>query len=192
MAVPLTLDADRPGLLETLAARIVADAAGRRPVVVMDGGSGSGKTRLAAGLHALLSSDDPAWQLVDDDFYPGWTGLSAAWTVIPQQVLAARDPGYRPWDWRAGAEGPRHPLDPYAPILVEGCGALTPESAARASTAIWIEMAPDARRRRALGRDGDMFAPWWSLWEIQEELHWARHHPQRLAGVRILGEAVSG
>lgn len=190
--MPLTLDAARPGLLEALAARILEDAAGRRPVVVMDGGSGSGKTSLAAGLHGLLSAGDHAWQLVDDDFYPGWTGLSAAWTVVPQQVLADRDPGYRPWDWHADAEAPRRPLDPHAPILVEGCGTLTPGSAGKASTTVWIEMPPDARRRRAVGRDGDVFAPWWSLWEVQEELHWARHHPQRLADVCIInGEPAS-
>lgn len=191
--MPLTLDADRPDLLEVLVARILDDARGARPVVIIDGGSGSGKTTLANRLVASLdAASGSGWQLVHDDFYPGWTGLSAAWTVVPEQILAAHDPGYRMWDWQADAPGERRLLDPDEPVLVEACGALTPASAALATTTIWIEVDVATRRRRALARDGEMFAPWWALWAVQEELHRIRHRPQALADVLITGETLPG
>ncbi|AOZ46755.1 cobalt ABC transporter [Acidipropionibacterium acidipropionici] len=186
MAVPLTLDADRPDLLEVLVARILDDARGARPVVIIDGGSGSGKTTLANRLVASLdAASGSGWQLVHDDFYPGWTGLSAAWTVVPDQILASRDPGYRMWDWQAGSPGERRVLGPDRPVLVEACGALTPASAALATTTVWLEADSATRKRRALARDGEMFAPWWALWAVQEELHRVRHGPQDLADVRV-------
>lgn len=192
MAVPLTLAAGSPDLLDALTARILADAHGSRPVVILDGGSGSGKTTLANRLVAALeAASGSAWQLVHDDFYPGWAGLSAAWTVIPGEILAAHDPGYRVWDWKAGAPGERRALDPHRPVLVEACGALTPASAALATTTIWIEADAAVRKRRALARDGDMFEPWWALWAVQEELHRLRHRPGHLADVRIVCEELS-
>ncbi len=183
--MPLILPADQP---DRIADRILADADGARPVVLIDGGSGSGKTTLAGALIPILEQRSGApWQLVHDDFHPGWAGLSAAWTVVPDQILARDHPGYVCWDWAAMAPGGRQELDPEAPILVECCGALTPASAAMATTGIWCQTDPETRRRRALARDGEMFSPWWAMWAVQEELHRLRHHPDRLAGIVVRG-----
>ncbi|MDN6658140.1 MAG: cobalt ABC transporter, partial [Acidipropionibacterium jensenii] len=95
------------------------------------------------------------------------------------------DAGYRPWDWAAKAPGDRRELDAGAAILVECCGALTPASAAMATTRIWCEADPRTRRRRALDRDGEMFAPYWQMWAVQEELHWLRHRPRTLADIVV-------
>jgi hypothetical protein len=41
----------------------------------------------------------------------------------------------------------------------------------------------DVRRRRALGRDGDTYAPHWDRWSAQEEAYAARERPRERAGL---------
>lgn len=187
----------RPDQIDQIVARILDDAGEDRPVVLIDGGSGSGKSTLAEALVPVLeqrsapaghsTESSTGWQLVHDEFYPGWAGLSAAWTMIPNQILAGHDPGYVRWNWSHDAPGSRRVLDPGAPILIECCGALTPASAPMATTRIWCQLDAETRKRRALARDGESFAPYWAMWEVQEELHRLRNHPERLADV-IIGE----
>ena len=137
MATDMTLPDD----LDRLVDRLVRDARGRRPVMVLDGGSGAGKTRLATRLVGALGERGMhGVQLVSmDSFYPGWDGLQAASTMLPE-VLRVHDPGYWRWDWQAGRRTDRVGLDGDAPILVEGCGALTAFSAGVGTTAMWFVM----------------------------------------------------
>lgn len=155
--------------------------------ILVDGGSGSGKTTLARRLCA-------AWgelcgeqvQLVSlDDAYPGWHGLAAGSRAVHETILRPRDPGYRRWDWQGQAPGEWVALDPARPMVVEGCGALTPASRELADLALWVELDEPTRRRRALDRDGEGYAPWWQTWAEQEELHWQRHSPQQLADLVV-------
>jgi energy-coupling factor transporter ATP-binding protein EcfA2 len=186
-----------PDQIDRIAARILTDADGDRPVVLIDGGSGSGKSTLAEALIPVLeklsaapaysAGSSTAWQLVHDEFYPGWAGLSAAWTVVPGQILASRNPGYTRWDWSKAAPGTRRDLDPIAPILIECCGALTPASAPMATTRIWCRLDAGTRKQRALARDGELFARYWAMWAVQEELHRLRNHPERLADLVVQG-----
>jgi gluconate kinase len=157
-----------------LLARIRASA--RRPVVLIDGRSGAGKTTLAQELASLLGA-----QLVSlDDLYPGWDGLAAGSALVAETVLRAEDPGWRRWDWASGAGAEWHPLDPDEPIVVEGCGALSRTNRALATFGIWVDAPAADRRRRALARDPG-FAPYWSSWAAQEREHAAREHPRSLA-----------
>ena len=57
-----------------------------------------------------------------------------------------------------------------------------------ATTCLWLEMDAEERKQRALGRDGNLFAPWWDTWATQEAEHWARHDPVSLAHVVITGQ----
>jgi hypothetical protein len=66
-------------------------------------------------------------------------------------------------------------------LVVEGCGALSESAAAHASTSIWIDGDAAVRKRLALTRDGDSFAPYWEMWEAQEEEHIRANDPERLA-----------
>lgn len=170
-----------------LADRVRRDAAGRRGVVLIDGGSGAGKTSLADALAAELGRD---WQLVSlDDAYPGWSGLAAASAAVHETMLRPDDPGYHSWDWVASRPGPWRPLDPRRPIIIEGCGAITPQSAHLASTSIWIALGAATRRRRALSRPtiGHDFADFWDMWEQQEHRQWRAHRPRALAHVVLAG-----
>lgn len=185
MATDMTLPDD----LDRLVDRLVRDARGRRPVMVLDGGSGAGKTRLATRLVGALGERGMhGVQLVSmDSFYPGWDGLQAASTMLPE-LLRVHDPGYWRWDWQAGRRTDRVGLDGDAPILVEGCGALTAFSAGVGTTAMWFVMDAARRKQRALGRDGELYAPHWDRWAAQERQHWRRDRPRELADV-ILHDA---
>ncbi len=150
-----------------------------RPVVLVDGGSGAGKTSLGRRLAPALDA-----QLVSlDDVYPGWDGLEAGSAAVVTDVLRPADPGWRGWDWTASRVAAWHPVDPDRPIVVEGCGALSRAARTRATLGVWVELDAAERKRRALARDGDTYAPHWDRWARQEAAFWAREHPWELADV---------
>lgn len=162
--------------------------------VVIDGGSGSGKTTLARRLGKLWSEQcGQQVQVVGlDSFYPGWFGLAEASRMVHQDVLRADSPGYRRWDWERNQPADWVVLDPQLPLLVEGCGALTPESAKLAGLTIWVELDAVTRKHRALARDGDSFAPWWDAWAEQDQAHWRANRPQELAMFRVDAAGLPG
>ncbi len=163
-----------------LAAR--AASSGERPVVLIDGRSGAGKTSLARRLAPLLAA-----QLVSlDDIYPGWDGLEAGSAAVHETVLRDRDPGWRRWDWEAQAPAEWHPVDPAIPVVIEGCGALSRANRALATFGIWVQLPGAERRRRALERETG-FAAHWDRWARQEREFAAREHPRELADVVVAG-----
>jgi uridine kinase len=159
-----------------------AIASGARPVVLVDGRSGAGKTSLAHELAPVLSA-----QLVSlDDLYPGWGGLAAGSAAVHETVLRDRDPGWTRWDWASNAPAEWHPVDPARPIVIEGCGALSRTNRALATFGIWVELDEAERRRRAIEREPE-FARHWREWAAQERAHAARERPRALADVIVEG-----
>lgn len=136
--------------------------------ILIDGRSGSGKTTLANNLGAELG-----WHVVHlDDLYPGWSGLVAGARMVATDVLHPTSPGFWRWDWRADRPGEWVPLDPAAPLIVEGVGAYTLDSWNAASRrggvfTIRLECPLNVRKERALSRDPE-FAEWWDVWAQQE------------------------
>lgn len=171
-----------PEELQRLWARACAGGS-RRPVILIDGGSGAGKTTLARAL--VAAAPVPAHLVSLDMFYPGWDGLAAASRMLVDDVLASPTPGYRRWDWERDVTGEWVALDPDVALVVEGCGALTPASKPFADLALWVDLDADTRRERALARDGDAYAPHWERWAAQEREHWRRHAPASLADVVV-------
>jgi hypothetical protein len=157
-------------------------AATRGHITLVDGRSGSGKTTYATERARRTGA-----QLLSlDDVYPGWDGLEAAEAHVLEHVLramaAALPPRWRAWNWADARPGSWHALDATRPLIIEGCGAVSPASRALADHAIWVELSDDTeRRRRAIARDGEAFARNWQRWARQEEWHAALHDPRGVA-----------
>jgi uridine kinase len=158
------------------AARRAAPQDGRTRVVAIDGRSGAGKSSLAAGLRVELGA--PVVTL--EDLYGGWDGLERGIELLVSEVLeplsagrSARVPRY---DWGAAVWGTPWVLDPPAVLIVEGVGAGARRAAAYASTLVWMQAAGGVRKKRALDRDGETFAPYWDMWAAQEEAMLAGEH----------------
>ncbi|MDO7882374.1 AAA family ATPase [Salinibacterium soli] len=165
-----------------LGRRVSAVLGEPRAVILVDGRSGSGKSTLAR----RLVDEHPSLQLVRlDDLYPGWDGLAAGSRHVVDYVLDPVRPRWLEWDWAAGAPTRWHELSADAPLLVEGVGAISRASRARASLAIWVDTDDDVRRRRALDRDGAAYEPHWERWAAQEAAFLEREHPRKLADVVI-------
>lgn len=175
-------DADFGGLLDLLVPAVRRSR--ERQVILIDGGSGSGKTTLAVSLQASLVTMKVPAQLVSlDQCYPGWGGLAAASTMVVDDILDPVRPGFRRWDWQKSRPADWVDLDPDRPLIVEGCGALTPLSAAYATLGIWVHRDPIERKAAALSRDRGAFDAHWDQWAAQEHLHWSNHRPWNLAGL---------
>ena len=173
---------DGAGVLVAQLTSAIRDAAGsRRPVVLLDGRSGSGKSVLAASLAPALDA-----QLLSlDELYPGWEGLEAGSAAVHETVLRSIDPGWARWDWAGGATAEWHPLDPDRAMVIEGCGALSRANRALATFGIWLELDAAERRRRFSERDAGRFDRYWDGWAAQEDAFISREHPAAIADLVI-------
>jgi uridine kinase len=157
----------------------------RTRVVAVDGRSGAGKTSLAASLQAALGAPVVALE----DLYGGWNGLERGIDLLVSAVLeplaagrAARVPRY---DWIAAAWRAPWTLEPPAVLIVEGVGAGARRAAGYESVLVWMEEPAPVRKKRALDRDGETFAPYWDAWAAQEDAMLARENTPDRADIVI-------
>jgi hypothetical protein len=75
--------------------------------------------------------------------------------------------------------------------VVEGCGALSVANRALATLGLWVELDDATRKRRALLRDGDSYAPHWDDWAAQEDVFIARERPRERADAIVDGVDVT-
>jgi uridine kinase len=157
-------------------------------IVGIDGPSGSGKTTLAGRLAAALGGV-PVVHLAD--VYPGWDGLEAGVAVLVDAVLrplAAGTPATCPtWDWERSAWGAGRTVPPAPVVVVEGVGACAWACAPFLTHQVWLDDDPAVRYARAIGRDGDTYAPHWDRWARQEERHFRAERTSSRADVRAYG-----
>ncbi|MDY6869337.1 MAG: hypothetical protein SV966_01800 [Actinomycetota bacterium] len=150
--------------------------------VLIDGRSGSGKTTLAGQFRTAWTS---SVVVSLDDIYPGWNGLARAVEHLRLALLEPRAAGrrgrWRRWDWATGTSAGWHTVEPGQRLIVEGVGALTAANRALADLGIWVEAGEADRKRRALTRDGESYAPHWDRWAAQEEAFIARYDPRSVA-----------
>jgi uridine kinase len=155
--------------------RVLGAVPGGRPVILIDGRSGSGKSELATGVVAALGA-----QLVRlDDVYPGWNGLEVASASVGMDILLGNR--WRRWDWATGARAEWHELDPRRALVVEGSGCLSRANRAHATLGVWVELDEPTRKARALARDGSIYESHWDEWAAQEQRFFDRERPDLLA-----------
>jgi hypothetical protein len=174
-AVRTTYDALWPDLRTALTvARARTRRLGRPVLLGIDGRSGSGKTDLATCLAEGVRGLGLGCAVLHlDDLYPGWSGLAAALEPLCADVVGpltrGKDGLYTSWDWVAARPGPPRIVPADDVVVLEGVGVLASPCAADLDLRVWLEAPTRVRRRRALDRDGDVFAPHWQEWADQED-----------------------
>ena len=155
------------------------------PVVLIDGRSGAGKTSVARALVAAWPLRGRVQLVSLDSLYPGWDGLTEGVAAARESILVPHGRGvigvWQRWDWEASAHAEAHAIDPALPVIVEGSGILTSQTAGLADVRVWLESPEHSRRGRALDRDGDVYRPHWQRWAEQEERHISRDTPHAFA-----------
>ncbi|QJU52906.1 ATP-binding protein [Herbiconiux sp. KACC 21604] len=158
-------------------------------VILIDGPSGSGKTALAHRVLAEWSGADRPTLVHLDDIYPGWDGLDAASAHVAEHLLRPLRAGlparWQRWDWAAHRPAKWTEVDPAHPLVIEGCGAMSADNAALADLCIWVEADDGERKRRALARDGELYAREWDRWERQWRRFVQRENPRARATVVV-------
>ncbi|MFN8125158.1 MAG: hypothetical protein U0R64_01410 [Candidatus Nanopelagicales bacterium] len=161
-----------------------------RPVIVIDGPAGAGKTRLAARLAAELPGATSVISM--DDLYDGWDGpvdpgfaIYLATSLAPQ-ILAGRSITHRRYDWGQGRFGPEVTIPAGDRLIVEGVGAAHPALAGPADLRVWVTADPAIRATRVLERDGEATRPHWAHWLAVQDLYYARHPTQPLCDLTVV------
>ncbi|MDN4615083.1 ATP-binding protein [Leifsonia sp. F6_8S_P_1B] len=170
--------------------RDAARRAGSRPVVVLiDGPSGAGKSSLADELVAAWPAAGTPRLVRMDELYPGWDGLDAGSAALGGDLLAPLRQGgtghYRRWDWVRDRPAEPVAVDAEEPVVVEGCGTLAAANLPYADLTVWLDADDALRKRRALERDGEVFAREWDRWQAQFERYVEREHPREAAMLRL-------
>ena len=156
--------------LDHLAADILEHSA--RPLILVDGAAGSGKTtlaqKLASALDAnLVHTDDVSWNA--DPIR--WDGEMLTGIVTPWKN--GTSVAYKP-DWCKKEKRPGYiEADADRPLIIEGMGACRKTLRAAAAYSIWVDTEPETARARVVARDlanGENggtaesvteFADWW-------------------------------
>ena len=107
-----------------------------------------------------------------DDLYEGWAGLNTVAEVVVSQLiapwLAGKPAALAAWDWRTDRRLDPVPVELTATVVLEGVGSWSHRYADAVSTLVWLECDDETRRRRALERDGSVFAEHWDSWAVDE------------------------
>ena len=160
----------------------------RSPVVLIDGPSGAGKSTFADGLVAAWPGGAPNIVRMDD-VYPGWEGLLRASSHVYEYLLAPlRSSGsgsWQRWDWTSSRPAGWNRVVGGHPLIIEGCGCLTRQSAPLADLRVWLTASDEVRKVRALARDGGTFDAHWDGWQRQWERFIAQETPEELADIIV-------
>ena len=143
-------------------------------IVAVEGRPGAGKTTFGAALAAEIGAAH-----VDlENIYPGWDGLEEGARLAAEELaapVAAGEVAVVPqWDWVAMRPAEPLVIEPPEFLVLSGTGSGSLAASPHLALVAWMELGDSERRRRALERDGETFAPHWQQWEAQVEAHLER------------------
>jgi hypothetical protein len=137
-------------------------------LLCIDGRAGSGKSTVAT----QVAQTTGAVVIHTDDLCPGWDGLPQVPELLAALLrpLASGRPGtYRRYDWVAEQVGDQVEVAPSPLLVIEGVGSGARLLRPWRTALLWLECPAPRRRRQALARDGDSFAPYWESWASAED-----------------------
>ena len=150
---------------------------GSSHVIAIDGPAGSGKTTLAQQLESAAADQGLSFSVVHtDEICPGWDGLSEVPRLVGsllKQLARDATATYPTWDWHAGSNGLDATVAPADVVVIEGVGSGALACVPFLSVRLYIDAPLEVRKRRALDRDGDTFAPHWDRWARAEARYFA-------------------
>ena len=167
------------------------------PVVLIDGRAGSGKSTFARLLQEqVFQETKQSPKVIHMDYlYPGWEGLAEGSLYLVENILKpirlAGKAQWQRWDWADGKRGGSDPGNGWRAfngenmLIVEGCGAVTGQSAELADLTIWIEADRQARKVRFEVRDRGVFSNFWNSWSAQEDEFFQEQHSQQLCELTV-------
>lgn len=167
------------------------------PVVLIDGRAGSGKSTFARLLQdQVFQQTKQSPKVIHmDDLYPGWEGLAAGSLYMVEQILKPlRLTGkaqWQRWDWANNKRGGTdtgngwREFDGQNLLIVEGCGAITTQSAELADLSIWIEADRLTRKERFEARDRGVFSNLWNSWSAQEDEFFQEQRSEQLCQLTV-------
>ncbi|GAA1497129.1 chorismate-binding protein [Paeniglutamicibacter kerguelensis] len=162
-------------------------------ILGIDGRSGAGKSTLAAELATELRRHREVTVFHLEDIYPGWDGLAAGMASYVSDVLVplrrGRNATWNTWDWAAGTPGAPSTLSAAPVVIIEGVGAGCAAARELLDALVWVEVADETRKTRALTRDGEVFAAHWDRWADQEETYLRADPVPEHAQVRLENRA---
>ncbi len=161
--------------------------AGSTRILAIDGRSGAGKSTLAA--QAALRAGAPIIPM--EQLYGGWGGLRDGIRLLVSDVLLPLSSGRAPevprYDWAAQRWLATSTLAPPDVLILEGIGAGAMAAAPYLSALAWIELPEQARRERAMTRDGSIYDGHWEQWSTQEDDYIASDRTPERADVIVRG-----
>jgi uridine kinase len=167
------------------------------PIVLIDGRAGSGKSTFARLLQdQVFQETRQSPKLIHmDDLYPGWEGLTQGSLYMVEQILKPLKQNakaqWQRWDWTNSVRGGTDPgngwreFDGQNLLIVEGCGAVTAQSAELADLTIWIEAPRQTRRERFEARDRGVFSNFWASWSAQEDEFYQEQSSEQLCELTV-------
>lgn len=161
-------------------------------LVAVDGGTGAGKSTVAAGLAAALVA--AGWTVAvvaADDLLDGWSDVEGAGSRIRDLVLSPLAAGstarYHPYDWHAGRFGDKmRQVAPPDVLILEGVGAGRGMFRPYISLLIYVDAPLDLRFARVLARDGEQVAGPLRDWIADETAHLAANATRAASDVYLI------
>ncbi len=182
---------DDQALAETLHGLLTTD----RPVLLVDGRSGGGKSTFAERAATLLGgavvhADDLAWH----HDMTAWDELAIEHVIQPWR--RGETIAYRPPGWVAkGREGQVSVPDGVRVLVLEGVGAGRASLATHADAVVWVQSDRDVARERGLRRDVELgrtreeAEAFWDEYSASEEPLLAADRPWERAALVVNGTA---